>query len=63
MTANRNFPLWKKWAEGYACVSVESSRRDIRISYIKNQKEHHRHKSFAEEYDDFLTEYGFDVES
>ncbi|MDE6484965.1 MAG: IS200/IS605 family transposase [Duncaniella sp.] len=63
MTANLHFPHWKKWAEGYACVSVEKSHREIRINYIKNQKEHHRHKSFAEEYGEFLAEYGFDAES
>jgi hypothetical protein len=27
--------------------------------YIKNQEEHHRKKSFAEEYDEFINKYGF----
>ncbi|MBD5254219.1 MAG: IS200/IS605 family transposase [Barnesiella sp.] len=57
---NPHFPHWKKWAEGYACVSVEKSHLDIRINYIKNQKEHHRYKSFADEYGEFMAAYGFD---
>jgi len=27
--------------------------------YIKNQEEHHRKKSFTEEYEDFINKYGF----
>ena len=60
MRSNRNFPLWKGWGEEYACVSVDASSRQVRIDYIRNQKEHHRKVSFTEEYEDFLREYGFD---
>jgi hypothetical protein len=28
--------------------------------YIVNQEEHHRRKSFQEEYDEFMTRYKFD---
>ena len=33
---------------------------DVVREYIKNQEEHHRKKSFADEYDEFLKEYGFE---
>ncbi|MDE6435943.1 MAG: IS200/IS605 family transposase [Muribaculaceae bacterium] len=60
LAVNPHFPLWKKWAERYACVSVDQSLKDTRIRYIMNQKEHHRSKSFVDEYRDFMAEYGFD---
>jgi len=28
--------------------------------YIKNQEEHHKKKSFQEEYDEFILKYGFE---
>ncbi len=60
MSVNPHFPYWNKWGEGYACVTVDKSTLQTRISYIKNQKEHHKHKSFAEEFGEFLAEYGLD---
>jgi putative transposase len=42
------------WQEGYGAFSVNVSHLDETISYIKNQEEHHRHKSFQEEYLAFL---------
>ncbi len=35
---------------------------DIVREYIRNQEEHHRKKSFAEEYEEALRKYGFSVE-
>lgn len=48
------------WQEGYGAFSY--SRRDMGnvYNYILNQEEHHRRKSFREEYLDFLNE--FEVE-
>lgn len=48
-----------EWQDEYIAVSVSDSMVDIVREYIKNQEEHHRKKSFAEEYDEFLKEYGF----
>lgn len=45
------------WARGYAAFSVSESQVDKVVEYIKNQKEHHRVKSFAEEYEEFLNKY------
>jgi putative transposase len=27
--------------------------------YIKNQEEHHKHKTFQQEYDELISKYGF----
>ena len=48
-----------EWQDEYIAVSVSDSMVDTVREYIKNQEEHHRKKSFAEEYDEFLNEYGF----
>src|SRR4051794_15610568 len=42
------------WQDGYGAFSVSPSEIDSVIAYIKNQKEHHRRKSFKEEFLEFL---------
>ena len=39
-----------QWQSGYPAFSYARSQRDIVIKYIMNQEEHHRTKSFKEEY-------------
>ncbi len=46
-----------EWQEGYGAFSYSHSALDNVISYINNQKEHHRKKTFREEYKEFLTKY------
>lgn len=48
------------WQDEYFAVSVSESILDKVRNYIKNQEEHHRKKSFQEEYDEFLEKYGFE---
>ena len=48
------------WQGGYAGFSVSPSLHDRTKHYIENQEEHHRKKSFKEEYLMFLKEYGID---
>jgi len=48
------------WQEGYGAFSYSHSSLDNVIAYIGNQKEHHRKKSFKEEYLKFLKD--FDIE-
>ena len=48
------------WQDGYAVYSVGQIEVDRLINYIQNQKEHHRIKTFKEEYLDFLKDYGVD---
>ncbi len=45
------------WQGGYGAFSVNPSEMDVVVRYIENQKEHHRKKSFQEEYRAFLKKY------
>jgi len=42
------------WQDGYAAFTVSKSNITQVVSYIKNQREHHRNKTFQEEYVEFL---------
>ena len=48
-----------EWQDEYIAVSVSESNVDNIRQYIRNQVEHHRVKSFNEEYEHFLLDYGF----
>lgn len=50
-----------QWQEEYFAVSVSESVLDKVRDYIKNQEEHHKKKSFQEEYDEFILKYGFKI--
>ncbi len=50
-----------EWQDEYIAVSVSESLVDNVREYIKTQEEHHRKKSFAEEYEEFMQKYGFDI--
>jgi len=45
------------WQNGYGAFSVNPSQIDRVIKYINNQEEHHRKKTFQEEYRLFLKKY------
>ena len=49
-----------EWQNDYFAVSVSESALDRVREYIKNQEEHHRHKSFQEECKDFFEKYNFE---
>jgi putative transposase len=49
-----------KWQEGYGAFSYSHSHLDDVISYISNQKEHHKKKSFKDEYIEFLKKFEID---
>ena len=46
-----------EWQEGYGGFSYEKSLLPQIVAYIMNQKEHHRVKTFMEEYLDLLKEF------
>jgi hypothetical protein len=46
-----------KWQEGYGAFSYSHSALDQVISYIANQKEHHKKLTFREEYTGFLRKF------
>ena len=59
------FPGQKKfgWQEGYGAFSVSPSQAPKTIAYINNQKEHHRRKTFQEEFLDLLKKHGIEFDS
>jgi len=46
-----------QWQEGFGAFSYSHSALDNVIQYIQNQKEHHKKKTFREEYLDFLKKF------
>ena len=52
------FPQFRGWGDGYCSLSYGINEIDKIYNYIKNQKEHHRKKSFREELIEVLTECG-----
>ena len=49
-----------EWQDEYFAVSVSESLLDRVRNYIKNQEEHHKKKSFQDEYEEFIIKYKFD---
>jgi putative transposase len=47
-----------KWQEGYAMFTYAESQVDDVYRYIENQEEHHRVRTFQEEYIGFLKKFG-----
>jgi REP element-mobilizing transposase RayT len=48
-----------EWQVDYFASSVSDSAVERVRTYIKNQEEHHRKKSFSEEWDEFIKNHGF----
>ncbi len=46
------------WQEGYGAFSVSISRVEDTISYIRNQREHHKKQTFKEEFVAILKRHG-----
>ncbi|MDZ4146723.1 MAG: IS200/IS605 family transposase [Flavobacteriaceae bacterium] len=56
--AEKKFIKFKfNWQEGYGAFSYSHSQIDSVIKYIMNQKEHHKRRTFREEYLDFLKKF------
>ncbi len=51
-----------RWQEGYGAFSYTKSLVPVVINYILNQEEHHRKKTFLEEYTEFLNEFEVDYD-
>lgn len=49
-----------EWQDEYFAVSVSESMLDKVREYIKKQEEHHSKKTFQQEYEEFITKYGFE---
>jgi REP element-mobilizing transposase RayT len=50
------------WQRGYSAFSVYYREVDRLLAYIDGQEEHHRQRSFQDEYRDLLVEHGIDFD-
>jgi REP element-mobilizing transposase RayT len=60
---NEQRPDRFEWQEGYFACSVSRSQISKVMSYIANQREHHKRRDFAAEMRSFLRAHGFEVEA
>jgi REP element-mobilizing transposase RayT len=51
------------WQEGFAAFSIGISSIEDTVRYIQTQEEHHRKKSFREEFESFLKKHGYEFKS
>jgi putative transposase len=51
-----------KWQEGYGAFSYSRSHVDAVIKYVLNQEEHHKKRTFQEEFEEFLRQFEIDYE-
>jgi putative transposase len=50
------------WQRGYGAFSVSPSQLDVVLQYIDSQQEHHRTRTFEEEYRQLLRKHGVDFD-
>jgi putative transposase len=50
------------WQEGYGAFSYSRADVDSVFKYIQNQTDHHKRKSFKNEYEDLLREFGIEYD-
>ena len=58
MKSGEFFPAFNGWADGYGSFTCSYMDMGRLIEYIKNQQDHHRKKTFEEEYRFLLAESG-----
>jgi REP element-mobilizing transposase RayT len=51
------------WQEGYGAFSISASQVEVVKRYIQNQEEHHRRRSFEEEFVALLQKCGIDFDA
>jgi REP element-mobilizing transposase RayT len=54
---NKWIPGKFEWQEGYGAFTYSRSQLNAVVNYILNQQEHHRKKTFREEYMEFLQKF------
>jgi putative transposase len=59
---NNLFPLFKGWQDGYGAFTYSLKEKDRLIAYVQNQEEHHKHKSFMQEYKKLLIKHNISFE-
>ena len=62
-----NYPALRSanfsWQEGFGAFSIGISAAEDTIRYILNQEEHHRKRTFREEYEMFLKRHGYEPDA
>lgn len=56
------FQNFVAWQEGYGAFTYHINQKDVFVNYVKNQREHHRVKSFKEEFKELLEEHGIEFD-
>lgn len=61
---SETFPYCAKfaWQSGYGAFTIGVSMINVTVAYIKKQEEHHRAKTFREEYEEFMKRHGIEYD-
>ncbi|MCW3116207.1 MAG: tnpA [Chitinophagaceae bacterium] len=62
MKESGKFESFSGWQDGYGAFTYSIREKEMIINYIKNQKEHHRTKTFYEEFKRLLIENGVEFD-
>ena len=62
MKETGKYPKFTSWAEGSCSLTCAYRDKEMIVSYIKNQKEHHEKITFEDEYRALLKEQGVEVD-
>lgn len=60
--AKNLFPAFAGWQDGYGAFTYSIKEKDRLIEYVKHQEEHHKTKTFREEYIELLKEHGIEFD-
>jgi putative transposase len=50
------------WQSGYGAFSVSQSQFEVVHAYVETQEEHHRTRSFQDEFREFLNKHGIEFD-
>lgn len=59
---NPRFPNFQGWNNGYAAFTYSSNEKDMICNYIKNQKAHHKSRTFVDEYKEYAQSLGIAID-
>ncbi len=59
---NNIFRHFNGWQDGYGAFTYSIKEKDRLIEYVKNQQEHHKAKTFMEEFIELLNEHGIEYD-
>lgn len=62
INTNKFTPGKFSWQEGYGAFSYSKSQLSVVANYIENQKQHHKKKSFLEEYKKILQDFSIEFD-